>query len=103
MYRLIIKIINVKKFRKPLVSIHIFAKKDRSHQSLRLKRHSMVPEHCIYQTSYASMAKARAMGIARSWPSLVPRHIYSDVRGVRVWDGQRRRNGEKKYTHRAQR
>lgn len=29
-------------------------------------------------------------------PSLVSRHIYSDVRGVAFWDGQRR---EKKYTH----
>lgn len=36
------------------------------------------------------------MGIARSSASLVPGHIYSDVRGVRVQ--KRRRNGEKKYT-----
>lgn len=55
----------------------------------------------MYQTGYASMAKACAMGIALSSPSLVSRHIYSNVRvGFAFRDGQRRRNGEKKkYTY----
>lgn len=53
--------------------------------------------HCVCRTLYASTVMARTMGIARSSPSLVSGHIYSDVRGVRIQE--RRRNGEKKYTH----
>lgn len=57
----------------------------------------MVPELCIYQTGYASIAKAFAMGIARSLPCLAQcRDIF-----IAMCVGSRFRiaRGEKKYTH----
>lgn len=53
--------------------------------------------HCACQTLYTLTVKVRTMGIARSLASLVPEHIYSDVRGVCVQE--RRRNGEKEYLY----